>query len=133
MARKKAIGDESNVGCLIVVLSVIPLAIALTVGESLPMGALAFVAVFIAMLIWGLSQIRKGIIAVGEHQKAIAGQSKSERDDHDEDEDEDEDWKDDPATERQMDYADDLGIKYDANVTKGELSRKIDRALDKES
>jgi hypothetical protein len=37
-------------------------------------------------------------------------------------------WRDDPATERQKSFADDLGIQYPDNVTKGELSDLISEA-----
>jgi hypothetical protein len=38
-------------------------------------------------------------------------------------------WRDDPATARQKAYADDLGIRYADDSTKGELSNLIDRAV----
>lgn len=34
-------------------------------------------------------------------------------------------WKDDPATDRQKEFANDLGIKYPKNISKGELSALI--------
>ncbi len=40
-------------------------------------------------------------------------------------------WEDDPATERQKNFANDLNIKYPKNVTKGELSDMISKARGK--
>jgi hypothetical protein len=34
-------------------------------------------------------------------------------------------WRNDPATERQKTFARDLGIKFPANISKGELSDRI--------
>lgn len=34
-------------------------------------------------------------------------------------------WRDDPCTEKQMNFADDLGIQYSITMTKGELSDLI--------
>jgi hypothetical protein len=39
-----------------------------------------------------------------------------------------ESWKGEPATKKQKDYADSLGIKYPGNVTKGQLSELISMA-----
>lgn len=38
-------------------------------------------------------------------------------------------WRNDPATERQKSFADELGIKYPENVTKGQLADMISRAM----
>jgi hypothetical protein len=38
-------------------------------------------------------------------------------------------WRNDPATDRQKRFADELGIKYPENVTKGELSDLISQAM----
>lgn len=38
-------------------------------------------------------------------------------------------WSNGPVTERQKSFADELGIKYAENVTKGELSDLISQAL----
>lgn len=40
-------------------------------------------------------------------------------------------WRNDPATEKQKSFADDLGIKYRKNITKGELSDLISEATGK--
>lgn len=41
-------------------------------------------------------------------------------------------WRVDPATEKQKSFADDLGIRYPRNITKGKLSALIDEALEDE-
>ncbi len=38
-------------------------------------------------------------------------------------------WRNDPATERQKSFADELGIKYPENVTKGQLVDMISQAM----
>lgn len=40
-------------------------------------------------------------------------------------------WRDDPATERQREFAADLGIVIPKNATKGQASAMIDEALGK--
>lgn len=40
-------------------------------------------------------------------------------------------WRNDPATERQKSFANDLGIQYPENVTKGELSDMISKVKGK--
>jgi hypothetical protein len=40
-------------------------------------------------------------------------------------------WRNDPATERQKSFANDLGIQYPENVTKGELSDMISKVTGK--
>jgi hypothetical protein len=40
-------------------------------------------------------------------------------------------WRSDPATERQKSFANDLGIQYPENVTKGELSDMISKITGK--
>jgi len=42
-----------------------------------------------------------------------------------------ESWRDDPATDRQKSFANDLGIRYSKNATKGELSDLISRVTGK--
>jgi hypothetical protein len=41
-----------------------------------------------------------------------------------------ESWRDGPATEKQKSFANDLGIRYARNITKGELSDLIGEAKD---
>jgi hypothetical protein len=41
-------------------------------------------------------------------------------------------WRNDPATAKQKSFADDLGIRYPRNITKGDLSALIDEALENE-
>ena len=38
-------------------------------------------------------------------------------------------WRSGPATQKQKTFADDLGIKYPKNISKGDLSDLIDEAL----
>ncbi|MDZ4659217.1 MAG: hypothetical protein SH868_16720 [Bythopirellula sp.] len=40
-------------------------------------------------------------------------------------------WKADPATDKQKEFADDLGIKYPKDITKGELSALISQVTGK--
>jgi hypothetical protein len=40
-------------------------------------------------------------------------------------------WRNDPATEKQREFALDLGIKFPKNITQGELSDLIDHAKGK--
>jgi hypothetical protein len=40
-------------------------------------------------------------------------------------------WRDDPATDRQREFARDLGIKFPKSISKGELSDLIDHAKGK--
>ena len=40
-------------------------------------------------------------------------------------------WRDAPPTRKQMNYADDLGIRYPSNITRGELSDLISERTDR--
>ena len=40
-------------------------------------------------------------------------------------------WRSDPATDKQKSFADELGIKYPRNITKGELSDLITKVTGK--
>ncbi len=41
-------------------------------------------------------------------------------------------WRGDPATAKQMRYANSLGIKYPANISKGDLSSLISARLNRQ-
>lgn len=60
-----------------------------------------------------------GKVKVGPVSKYFQGSGRSKH------------WRDDPATEKQKNYASSLGIRYPKHVTKGELSDLIARAKGK--